>query len=259
MSSHATWFDDVVIEVDVDREAVFLLQVFQGGVEEDDDVFVEIDRLVLVPELGIEGDIVSNHRLNLADGLAPMNLVVAAGIDNRNVREEILMLFVEAEHRKHHVEERLVGVALVGDDVLNLGVLNYAAVFVPGVVALDGLVKPDGQREDNLVEAVFVYRILRVVHVDDVLRPIFAESHLVVLNFAFAGKEKHLRKDKHRILCLLRIEITYVRHLGAVQLLAEEEVSAQADLLHIRQVVGIFFEKQFHRRSIRSPLLRGSS
>ena len=134
---HATWFDDVVVEVDVYREAVFLLEVFQSGVEEDDDVLVEIDRLVLVAELGIEGNVIPNHRLNLADGLAPVNFIVAAGIDNGNVREQVLMLLVKAEHRQHHVKERLVGVTLVGYDVLNLGVLYDAAVFVPGVIALN--------------------------------------------------------------------------------------------------------------------------
>ena len=142
---HATWFDDVVVEVDVSREAVFLLQVFQGRVEEDDDVLIVVDGFILVPEFSVEGDVIANERLNLAHCLAPVDFVVAAGVDDGNVCEQVLMVLVKTEHREHRVQEGLVGVALVGDDVLNLCVLYDGAVFVPCVVALDGLVEPDGE------------------------------------------------------------------------------------------------------------------
>ena len=59
-----------------------MAQIFQNRIEEDNQLFIVVDRLVLVAEFRIVRLVILDNRLNLADGLAPMNLIVAAGIDD---------------------------------------------------------------------------------------------------------------------------------------------------------------------------------
>lgn len=178
--------DEGVVEVGLYGETVGLPEVFEDGVEENDDVLVVVDGLVAVAELRVERHAGADEGLNLADGLGPMDFVVAAGVDDGDVGDEIAVLLVEAEQREHGVEEGLAGAAFVGDDVLDLGVLDDAAVAVSGVVALDGLVEPGGEVEHNGVEAVEPERIVGVFEVDDVFGTVSAEGDFALSGIAFS-------------------------------------------------------------------------
>ena len=68
----------------------FLVEQKKKGVikiEYDDEFLIVVNILIFVAEFCIERLVVLNNRLNLADCLAPMNLIVAAGVDYRDVGE----------------------------------------------------------------------------------------------------------------------------------------------------------------------------
>ena len=152
-------------------ETISFADIIQDGIENNQQLFIEVDLLFPVNRIGINRTVFADNGSCGGYGLRPMNAVVTRMNVLQDEEDEILVMLVEVYESQQNIEECIVDLSgtfaktcsfLVIDDTVSAGI----------VVNLDGAVNPDGE----FIDKVFLVLRKRVVlvQVDDGFWGVFA-------------------------------------------------------------------------------------
>ena len=170
------WLYQLVIEIRVDRKEETCSEIFKDRIKEDNKFLVVIDWFAAVSKFGVERLIVLDYRLDLADGLAPMDPVVAAGIYDRDVCEQARVLLVKIKQGENRVQKSLRIHAFVWVHATDGGTPDDLAARVTFGVFVDGSVNPRGKPEQDPIQPVRFQRIMLRNYFNHIVYRVLAES-----------------------------------------------------------------------------------
>ena len=153
-------------------ETISFADIIQDGIENNQQLFIEVDLLFPVNRIGINRTVFADNGSCGGYGLRPMNAVVTRMNVLQDEEDEILVMLVEVYESQQNIEECIVDLSGTFAKTCYFLVI-YNTVSVGIVVNLDGAVYPDGE----VVDKVFLVLRKRVVlvQVDDGFRGVFAE------------------------------------------------------------------------------------
>lgn len=219
-------------------EAVSFADIIQDGIEDNQELFIEIDLLFPVDRLGINRAVFADDGSRCGYGFRPMNAVVTGMDVLQDEEDEILVMLVEVDESQQDIEECVIDLSVTFTDTCYFLVIDNA---VSGgiVVNLDGAVNPDRE----LIDEVFL--LLRkwvvLVQVDDGFWGVFAEY-----SFAFWGVfEQYFRQNKDAIVELGIVVIPNVVDADvAVNVL--HGINAVQDIPNLFSLILMFFYEDSH-------------
>ena len=219
-------------------EAVSFADIIQDGIEDNQELFIEIDLLFSVDRLGINRAVFADDGSRCGYGFRPMNAVVTGMDVLQDEEDEILVVLIEVDESQQDIEEGVVDLSVTFTETCYFLVIDNA---VSGgiVVNLDGAVNPDRE----LIDEVFL--LLRkwvvLVQVDDGFWGVFSEY-----SFAFWGVfEQYFRQNKDAIVELGIVVISNVIDADvAVNVL--HGINAVQDIPDLFSLILMFFYEDSH-------------
>lgn len=219
-------------------EAVSFADIIQDGIEDNQELFIEIDLLFPVDRLGINRAVFADDGSRGGYGFRPMNAVVTGMDVLQDEEDKILVVLVEVDESQKDIEEGVIDLSVTFTEARYFLVIDNA---VSGgiVVNLDGAVNPDRE----LIDEVFL--LLRkwvvLVQVDDGFWGVFAEY-----SFALRGIfEQYFRQNKDAIVELDIVVISNVIDADvAVNVL--HGINAVKDILNLFSLILMFFYEDSH-------------
>ena len=219
-------------------EAVSFADTIQDGIEDNQELFIEVDLLFPVDRLGINRAVFADDGSRCGYGFRPMNAVVTGMDVLQDEEDEILVMLVEVDESQQNIEECVVDLSVTFTEARYFLVIDNA---VSGgiVVNLDGAVNPDRE----LIDEVFL--LLRkwvvLVQVDDGFWGVFAKN-----SFAFRCVfEQYFRQNKDAIVELGIVIIPNVIDADvAVNVL--HGVNAVQDIPNLFSLILMFFYEDSH-------------
>ena len=168
-------------------EVVFLLQVVENRVEEDDEFLVGVEFLFLVDRLDVHrllGGLV-DVGLGAGYGALPGGVVVAAVVLLGDGCEDGLVFLEEVYQLHGSAEQVFLAGTGAGAAAPEVGLFDDGGFLVFVVEAADDLMHPDGEAGDFFDDFFTVQRIRRRLQVDDLLGLGVLHSEESVLPFPF--------------------------------------------------------------------------
>lgn len=219
-------------------EAVSFADIIQDGIEDNQELFIEIDLLFPVDRVGINRAVFADDGSRCGYGFRPMNAVVTGMDVLQDEEDEILVVLVEVDEGQQNIEKGVVDLSVTFTETCYFLVIDNA---VSGgiVVNLDGAVNPDRE----LIDEVFL--LLRkwvvLVQVDDGFWGVFSEY-----SFAFRGVfEQYFRQNKDAIVELGIVVISNVIDADvAVNVL--HGINAVQDIPNLFSLILMFFYEDSH-------------
>ena len=219
-------------------EAVSFADIIQDGIEDNQELFIEIDLLFSVDRLGINRAVFADDGPRCGYGFRPMNAVVTGMDVLQDEEDEILVVLIEVDESQQDIEEGVVDLSVTFTEARYFLMIDNA---VSGgiVVNLDGAVNPDRE----LIDEVFL--LLRkwvvLVQVDDGFWGVFSEY-----SFAFWGVFKqYFRQNKDAIVELGIVVISNVIDADvAVNVL--HGINAVQDIPNLFSLILMFFYEDSH-------------
>ena len=214
-------------------EVVFLLQVVENRVEEDDEFLVGVEFLLLVDGLNVHRllRLLVDVRLSTGDGALPGGVVVPAVVLFGNGGEDGLVILEEVHELHRGAEEVFLAGAGAGAAAAEFRLLDDVGALVLVVEAADDLMHPDGKAGDFADDVGAVQGVLRGFQVNDLLGHGLGDSEEG--HFAAPFQQQGFWQDED----------------GAVVFLPVIDVAniARLDLIiaHLQHLPEVFFKKMW--------------